>query len=160
VVALIAIGAAAELVGIILGVLEIKSTRNAAAGFIKSARTVYLSANIRARSGVKVTGSVVTGGIRLVPTIQDHVREFEQSLAALSARVDQMPAELEALWHDDLQAVMTTHNQAERDLREALDDFAAKLGTGHWRRILAVVLLAAGATIQALAAVLSATQST
>lgn len=154
-VLLIIAGSAAELIGIVLGVMEIRSTRRAAAGFINRSRNVYLAGNARL-GPITASGTATVSGLHLVPTIDDRVRALENRLPALEDKVQALSGDLEQRWRADLESVMSTRERADRDLIEALDTYTRELDSGAWRRYLAVGLLLGGTIVQATAGLVSA----
>jgi hypothetical protein len=156
---LVIVGATLELVGIALGLWEVWSTRQATRAFIKRAHTAYLSAHVTV--GVAVgRPNLSVGAPSLVPTIDDCVRTLQHHVDHHEAKERRLSERLREEWRHDLKKRASTIDSKDRDLRDALDEFASDLGGGEWRRVLAVVLLLAGAAIQAGGSIWSMLSST
>ena len=156
IVALVIMGVGCEIVGVVFGVAEIKSSRRAAIALSESVRKVYLAGNIRVT--VAVTGSAnltAAPGRELTEAEKNKQRldAHETQIAALRGELAKSELRLEERWKSDLKAIAGANEQTTSEMRAALKDFGDDLARGAWRRYSAVGLLVLGAALQALAAV-------
>jgi hypothetical protein len=157
IVVMVAVGVWFEVVGVLLGGLEIKASRRTAMTLSRSVQKVYVDEHDRL---VAISGSAtlaVTAAQE--PTFQEKI---EQHLAAHPAEMKELRNELTASeqrvterWQSDLKAVAEASQQTTDDVRAALERFADELAGGWWRRYPALGLLLVGAVMQAAASIVS-----
>jgi hypothetical protein len=159
IVAVVLIGLGCEVAGILIGVVEIITSRRAALELSDSVSTIYLSGS--AALTASATGSatlIVSPGHEETEAEREKRRqdELEAQVVALRREMEERDSKLEKTWRNELQAFATVNQHTTDDLRTALKKFGTAVAAGKWRRYAAVILLVIGAVLQAYAAIVGA----
>lgn len=146
-IALILLGSALEFAGIIVGALQIRAAARATQEFLRS---VLFRVVATFPMTWNVAGSAsLTGG--QPPAPEERCDRIEERLAATEARLSHL--------ENELRGAQRESEQTTEKLKQALTDYVAAMNRSKWPTV-AVVLLAAGAVLQAIGGVFAAVAHT